>query len=139
MPDPSAPPRSQRTDPSASPPLPPDPRRVVRAGSVYWLSAVAVLGVLDLLRDLSPWLDRAFPTIVLLSIIFFPVVLGLAWVFEWTRDGIRLHRPAPGERVGLHQRLGIIGILSIATFLFVGWVICLIATLMEVLTRRGLG
>ncbi|HSM05527.1 MAG TPA: hypothetical protein VK858_12995 [Longimicrobiales bacterium] len=95
-------------------------RRVVRAGGVYWLGTVAVLGVLDLLRDLSPWLDRTFPSIVLLSIVLFPVVLGFSWAFEWTGDGIRLHRPGPGERVGVHQRLGIIGLLSIATFLF-GW------------------
>jgi len=95
-------------------------RRVVRAGGVYWIGAIAVLGALDLIRDLVPWLDRTFPMIVLISIILFPAVLGLSWLFEWTADGIRLHRPGPGERMGMHQRLGMFGLLAIATFLF-GW------------------
>ena len=95
-------------------------RRVVRAGGVYWIGAIAVLGALDLIRDLVPWLDRTFPSIVLISIILFPAVLGLSWLFEQTPEGIRLHRPGPGERMGIHQRLGIIGVLSIATFVF-GW------------------
>jgi serine/threonine-protein kinase len=95
-------------------------RRVFRAAGLYWIGALAVLGALDLVRDLLPWLDSIFPAIVLSAILLFPLVMGLAWVFEWTPEGLRVSRAGPNERLGRGQKLAIFGALTLASLTF-GW------------------
>jgi TolB-like protein len=95
-------------------------RRVVRAGGLYWIGSLTTLGVLDLLRDLLPWLDRAFPAIVLTAILLFPAVLVVAWAFDWTSEGLQLYRPQAGEGSDMLHRLGVVSVLAVATAGF-GW------------------
>ena len=97
-------------------------RRVFRAGGLYGVSALAVLGALDLARDLLPWLDRAFPTLVAVGILLFPLVMILAWVFDWNGGELRLYRPAADESMGTTQWLTVTAGLILATGGF-GWAV----------------
>lgn len=100
-------------------------RRVFRAGGIYWVSSLAILGALDLVRDLLPWLDRAFPAIVLTAVLLFPVVLAVSWVVDWTPRGIRLHRPGVESELNALQRMGVVVVLAAATLGF-GWAVLLL-------------
>jgi TolB-like protein len=100
-------------------------RRVFRAGGIYWVSSLAVLGALDLVRDLLPWLDRAFPALVLTAVLLFPVVLVGSWVLDWTPEGLRLYRPGAGEDLNALQRFGVVVIVAGATLGF-GWAVLLL-------------
>ena len=98
---------------------------MLHAGGLYWVGSLALLGGLDLLRDLLPWLDRAFPALVLTAILLFPVVLILSWAFDLTPSGLRLYRPGQSESLGLRQRLTVILVLAVATSGF-GWAVLLL-------------
>lgn len=97
-------------------------RGVVRAAIVYGTVALTTLGVLDLVRDLLPWLDRSFPVLVLGAVFGFPVVLILAWVFDVGAQGIRVHRDPVRGRASLGYRLGAGTGVALASLVF-GWMI----------------
>jgi serine/threonine-protein kinase len=100
-------------------------RRVFRAAIVYGGVAVATLGVLDIARDLIPWLDAAFPALVLSAVILFPVVVIAAWVFDLTPDGIRLHVPEDGAEVTTGHRIAAGAVMVAASVVFGGTLIFL--------------
>lgn len=97
-------------------------RGVVRAGIVYGTMALSGLGVLDLVRDLVPWLDRVFPVLVLGAVFAFPVVLILAWVFDVGSDGIRVHQDPARGRASVPYRLAAGVGVALASGVF-GWTI----------------
>lgn len=100
-------------------------RRVLRAAGLYWVGAVAVLGALDLIRDLVGWLDAAFPALVAAGIALFPVAVVLAWALDWTPAGLRLHRPSPDESMGVGEWLAVLAALLVATVGFGGGILLL--------------
>jgi TolB-like protein len=97
-------------------------RGVVRAAIVYGSVVLTGLGVLDLLRDLVPWLDRVFPVLVLGAVSGFPVVLVLAWVFDVGSHGIRVHQDPAQGRASVGYRLGAGVGVALASGVF-GWTI----------------
>lgn len=97
-------------------------RRVFRTAGLYGVSALAVLGGLDLARDLVPRLDRAFPGLVAAGIFLFPVVMVLAWIFDWRDGRIHVYRPGADEALGTLQWLAVTSALTVATGAF-GWAI----------------
>lgn len=97
-------------------------RGVVRAAFVYGTFGVGGLGILDLIRDLIPWLDRAFPVLVLGTVFAFPVVLILSWVFDLGPGGIRLHRDPGVEKASFGYRLGAGAGVALASVVF-AWTI----------------
>ena len=64
-------------------------RRVFRVATMYAVVAFVVLQLGEITFDplqLPPWSLTALIIVVLLG---FPVVMALAWVFDWTSDGIQ--------------------------------------------------
>jgi TolB-like protein len=97
-------------------------RGVVRAGIVYGTVALTGLGMLDLVRDLWPWLDRVFPVLVLGAVFAFPVVLILSWVFDVGPGGIHLHHDPGTDRASTGYRIGAGAAVALASVVF-GWTI----------------
>lgn len=98
-------------------------RRVIRAAVIYWFASAGFLSGLDsLVRDLVPWVDRAYPYLVLTAIFLFPVAMVLAWVFEVTSEGIRIHRPEAGEEPTLSHRIGALVAVGLIAVAF-GWAV----------------
>ena len=64
-------------------------RKVFRVAAVYGAVAFVVLQVADIMVPALALPDAFMRGIALLSILFFPVALVLAWAFEVTPDGVR--------------------------------------------------
>ncbi len=77
-------------------------RRVFRVMTVYGIVGFGVLQVADLLLPvllLPDWTYRLLGTLLLAG---FPVAIALAWVFEWTPEGVRRTSLADeGELAGI--------------------------------------
>lgn len=64
-------------------------RHVVRVATAYAVAAFVVLQAADLIFEgllVPSWVYR---TLTIVTLLGFPVVLVLAWLFEWTSQGIR--------------------------------------------------
>ena len=76
-------------------------RHVFRVAAAYAVGVFVVLQGADLLiQGLPGTPEWVYPTLTVLSLIGFPIVLVLGWMFEWTSKGIRLEAsatPAPVE------------------------------------------
>ncbi len=65
-------------------------RKVIRAVLAYGAAAFVAAQITQLLVDslgLDPWILKA---VVILAIVALPFVIGLAWAFDASRDGVRL-------------------------------------------------
>ncbi len=72
-------------------------RHVFRVAAAYVVGGFFVLEAANLVFQgllIPDWVYRAVTVLVLVG---FPVVLVLAWFFEWTSHGIRLEPPLPPE------------------------------------------
>jgi TolB-like protein len=79
-------------------------RRVFRAGAAYAVIAWGVTEILDGVISRFGWPDWIATLVVILFVVGFPVTMFLAWVFDWTRTGIRRTEPwtaAGGLSIGL--------------------------------------
>jgi TolB-like protein len=93
-------------------------RRVFGAAGWFGGVALGVLGVLDIIRDLIPVVDRVFPALVLGAVFLFPVVLVLSWAFDITPSGIRWAAPPDGETFRLSTRVGAVVLVVGASVVF---------------------
>ena len=73
-------------------------RRVVRAAIAYAVVAWGITEILDGVISRFGWPDWIATLVVIVFVVGFPVAMFLAWVFDWTKDGIR--RTEPGTAVG---------------------------------------
>jgi adenylate cyclase len=64
-------------------------RKVFRVAAVYGAVAFIVLQAADILVPALALPDSLMRGIALISVLFFPVALVLAWAFEMTPDGVR--------------------------------------------------
>src|SRR5688572_6478770 len=74
-------------------------RRVVRAGLVYSAAAFATIQAVDALSsalNLPDWIVRV---IAIVAVAGLPVALVLAWIFEFSSEGLRVTDAAPGAVV----------------------------------------
>lgn len=72
-------------------------RHVLRVGIAYAITAWLVLQVGDVLSgnlNLPPW---AFKLVFLLLVLGFPIVMVLAWVYDWTPKGVVRTDTSDGE------------------------------------------
>ena len=68
-------------------------RKVMRAVVVYWVVAwtcIEVSSVLEQALALPDWLDQSTVALALAGL---PVVMLLAWLFDWSPDGLIWDRP----------------------------------------------
>ncbi len=82
-------------------------RRVFRAAAVYAASAFVALQAADLLipaLHLPAW---TMTLLVVLALCGFPVVLALAWAFDWTREGLQRAGLASAESLEPPPRTGV--------------------------------
>lgn len=73
-------------------------RNVFRVGAAYLIAAWLVLQVLDLVLeniDAPSWIMQVILTIIALG---FPIVLGFAWAFELTPEGVKRERDVNRSR-----------------------------------------
>jgi TolB-like protein len=87
-------------------------RRVFRSAIAYAVVAWGVTEILNGVVEGLGWPDWLATLAVILFVTGFPVAMFLAWVFDWTPDGIR--RTAPAGAMGWLQ------ILAAASFLVGG-------------------
>ena len=69
-------------------------RKVYRVAAAYAAFAFVVVQVADLVLPAFDISDRAYRMVVILALFGFPVSLILAWIFEWTPDGVQVTRAA---------------------------------------------
>lgn len=73
-------------------------RNVIRVGAAYLIAAWLVLQVLDLVLeniDAPTWVMRLILAVIALG---FPIVLGFAWAFELTPEGVKRERDVDRSR-----------------------------------------
>jgi TolB-like protein len=68
-------------------------RRVVRAALAFAIVAWGVTEILDGVISRFGWPDWIATLVVIVFVVGFPVAMFLAWVFEWTKEGIRRTDP----------------------------------------------
>jgi TolB-like protein/tetratricopeptide (TPR) repeat protein len=98
-------------------------RNVFRVGAAYLVAAWLVVQVASIVLpsfDVPPWVMRA---IIFVSALGLPVALVLAWLYEWTPQGIRAETDLPTSEAirftGRKIDFFIIGLLAVAVlFLF---------------------
>jgi hypothetical protein len=102
-------------------------RKVVRAAFVYAAAAFVILQAADLLANglrLPGWV---FPTITVLVVLGFPIMLVLAWTFDVTTGGVqRAAGPAGGSTptwIGRGTLLGTGVLLGLGAVLASGWMV----------------
>jgi adenylate cyclase len=64
-------------------------RRVVRAGIAYAVAGFVVLQAADLILNGLGAPPIAFKVLIIVVLLGFPLVLGLAWAFDLTPDGVQ--------------------------------------------------
>ena len=76
-------------------------RHVFRAAAGYGVGAFVVLQAADLIFQGLPVPEWVYPMLTVLCLVGFPIVLVLAWVFQWTSQGIRREdeTASPGDAV----------------------------------------
>jgi tetratricopeptide (TPR) repeat protein len=74
-------------------------RKVFRVAAVYGATAFAVMEAADLVFPRIPLPDWTVTLVVWLAILGFPVVVGMAWVFERTDGEIRVTESASSEEI----------------------------------------
>ena len=100
-------------------------RKVFRVAAVYGAVAFVVLQAADILVPALALPEALMRGIALLSVLFFPVALVLAWAFEVTPDGVRRTDDAeegeitqmisePASRRWPSGMLALVGILALA-------------------------
>ena len=73
-------------------------RHVFRVAAAYVVGVFVVLQGADLLIQGLPGVPEwVYPTLTVLSLVGFPIVLVLSWAFQWTAHGIRREDPSPAE------------------------------------------
>ena len=75
-------------------------RHVFRVAAGYGVGAFVVLQAADLIFQGLPVPEWVYPALTILCLVGFPIVLVLAWLFQWTSQGIRREDPVPGEAAG---------------------------------------
>ena len=65
-------------------------RKVYRVATAYAAFAFIVVQVADLVLPAFDTSGSAYRMVVILALLGFPVAVVLAWVFEWTPDGVRV-------------------------------------------------
>lgn len=92
-------------------------RHVSRVAGVYAVSGWALIQVSDTVFPLLGVPDWLLRSIVILTIVGFPIAIILAWIFDWTPRGIERTgeasaevSPAPSARSAYARSLGFFGI-----------------------------
>ena len=96
-------------------------RNVVRVSIAYWALVWAGLQSADFIFGLVPGIPSwATSFLIVVSIVGFPIVIGFAWVFRWTPEGLQLDDAlAPvGPTGGRRLEFIIVGAAAIAVLLF---------------------
>jgi TolB-like protein len=68
-------------------------RHVVRAAIGYAVVAWGITEILDGVISQLGWPDWIATLVVIVFVVGFPVAMFLAWVFDWTKEGIRRTEP----------------------------------------------
>jgi hypothetical protein len=68
-------------------------RRVFRAAAGYAVVAWGATEILDGVISRFGWPDWIATLVVILFVVGFPVAMFLAWVFDWTGEGVRRTEP----------------------------------------------
>jgi TolB-like protein/Flp pilus assembly protein TadD len=96
-------------------------RKVVRAAVVYLASAFAALQAADVLVPALRLPEWTMSLIVGLAAIGLPIVVGLAWAFELSADGLTPdHEPAGGPQAGSTSWLTARTIVLVTAMLAIG-------------------
>jgi TolB-like protein/Flp pilus assembly protein TadD len=69
-------------------------RKVYRVAAAYAAFAFVLVQVADLTLPVFDVSNRTYRATVILALLGFPVAVILAWVFEWTPDGVQVTRAA---------------------------------------------
>jgi TolB-like protein len=98
-------------------------RNVFRVGVAYLVAVWLLLQVADLVLDNVPAPDWVMQALLLAVAVGFPVTLLLAWVFEFTPEGVKLESEVDRDQsitrvTGRRLDFVIIGILSVAVVFF---------------------
>jgi TolB-like protein/Flp pilus assembly protein TadD len=96
-------------------------RKVIRVGIAYVIGAWLVLQLSDVLSELLSLPEQFGPVVVAIVAIGFPIVLVLAWAFEFTSAGLkRESEVAPNERsTGKGLNALVVALLVVALAYFV--------------------
>jgi TolB-like protein/tetratricopeptide (TPR) repeat protein len=91
-------------------------RRVLRAGGIYLLSAVAAIEGSDFLFDSLGVAPTALRIVVALALLGLPITLAMAWLVEQTPDGLRWDRPPTQRpvRVRVHATLFVLAVSALS-------------------------
>ena len=73
-------------------------RKVYRVVAAYAAFAFIVVQVADLVLPAFEGSDWVYRLIVILALIGFPIAGVLAWIFEWTSDGVRVTKDRDKDR-----------------------------------------
>ena len=98
-------------------------RNVIRVGALYAVGAWVLLQVAELLAGLLALPDWSVKLVLSLLLLGAPVALVVAWIYEWTREGLRRDSgagPISTEQARNARRLdyAIIGALAVAVVYF---------------------
>ena len=98
-------------------------RNVFRVGTFYVVSAWVLLQAAELVFGILELPEQALKWMLGLLVLGAPVTLFLAWVYEWTPDGLKVDpgpesQARPGKPSSRHFDFAIIALLIIAVVYF---------------------
>lgn len=100
-------------------------RKVYRVAAAYAAFAFVVVQVADLVLPAFEISGSGYRMVVILALLGFPVAVVLAWVFEWTPDGVRVTRSsARAESGGSRKQIALevlVAILVIGAAIGASW------------------
>ena len=100
-------------------------RNVVRVTALYLAAAWLILQVADLVFEAYEFPAFGMRVLITLMALGLPAAIALAWIYEWTPDGIRRDVTPAGQRFRrsggrrLTAAIIVIAMLGLAVFLFV--------------------
>lgn len=117
-------------------------RKVYRVAAAYAAFAFIIVQVADLVLPAFDTSGSAYRMVVILSLLGFPVALVLAWIFEWTPEGVRVTRStAPtgssGSRMQIAREL-LIALAAVGVALWASWYVLGTRTLAPVDQDRSI-
>lgn len=97
-------------------------RNVIRAALLYLPAAWGIAQIVDVIGPAFGWPDSALRNTIIGLVLLFPAVLVLAWIFEFTPEGLRLDSgpsavSQPDARTGKLLDRWIIAVLLVAVLI----------------------